>query len=174
MNKSEVFLDISAELLSQGIGVRFRPKGASMHPAIKDGETVTIIPIGAGDIRRGDIIMYKAREVASAVIAHRVVKVNKSKGDVTSFIMRGDASQSDDAPVAPGQVLGKVVSVEREGRDVELESRRAGALRIARFLALIVEFAYGNQRRLYEKVNILFGRFLHTGDERKSGRANHR
>ncbi len=39
-----------------------------------------------------------------------------------SFILRGDASSSRDAPVESGQVLGKVVSVERNGRGIAVNS----------------------------------------------------
>jgi len=44
---------------------------------------------------------------------------------MTSFILRGDASSSRDAPVESGQVLGKVVSVERNGRRILLHGRYA-------------------------------------------------
>ena len=39
-----------------------------------------------------------------------------------SFILRGDASSTCDAPVESGQVLGKVVSVERNGREIAVNS----------------------------------------------------
>jgi hypothetical protein len=133
VSRSEMLLDLSAELLRLGYRVRFRPKGESMHPTIKDGEAVNMEPIEPVDVRRGDIILYKS-STARGVIAHRVVGVNRSEGDVTSFILRGDASRTCDLPVAPEQVLGRVVSVEREGGTDDLAGGRAKALWAARRL----------------------------------------
>ncbi|HEX8092112.1 MAG TPA: signal peptidase I [Blastocatellia bacterium] len=131
VSHSEIFLDLSAELLGQGYRVRFRPKGGSMHPTIKDGEAVNIEPVEPADVRRGDIILYKSG-ISRGVIAHRVLGVNKSEGKVTSFVLRGDASRTSDPPVEPAQVLGRVVSVEREGSTNDLASKRAKALWVAR------------------------------------------
>ena len=51
------------------------------------------------------------------------------------FILRGDASGRCDEPITAGQVLGKVVSVERNGRRIGLHSRKAPISRIARVWA---------------------------------------
>jgi hypothetical protein len=48
-----------------------------------------------------------------------------------SFLLRGDASFNCDYPVKPEQILGKVVSVERDGKSVDLCSFRAKVLLIA-------------------------------------------
>jgi hypothetical protein len=48
------------------------------------------------------------------------------------FILRGDASATCDDLVKTQQVLGKVVSAERNGRSIDLYSRGAKMLRIAR------------------------------------------
>jgi len=145
-----LFIDVSTELLRRGQCVRFRAPGLSMHPAIKEGETITVVPISSFDIKRGDILLYI---VGRKVIAHRVVRIKREKNDSTShssanfsthsttqsptlnpqhlFILRGDASPSYDDPVEAQQILGKVVSVEKNGRSIDLYSRRAGISRIA-------------------------------------------
>lgn len=143
VSQSEMFLDLSAELLGQGYRVRFRPSGGSMHPTIKDGEAVNIEPVEPVDVRRGDIILYKSG-VRRGVIAHRVVRVNKSRGNVTSFVLRGDAARTCDLPVAPEQVLGRVVSVERGGSTNDLAGKRAKALWVARRCASRVKAVIRN------------------------------
>jgi hypothetical protein len=45
-------------------------------------------------------------------------------GDI-SFVLRGDAALACDEPVEPGQVLGRVVSVQRHGRRLDPSSGRA-------------------------------------------------
>jgi signal peptidase I len=116
-----------------------------MHPAIKDGEIVMVKHIEPSKVKRGDIILYKACEVGGSVIAHRVITVNKRKETVTSFVLRGDASQTCDLPITPEQILGKVISVERAGRKIDLAGNRAKALWIVRLCALLVRSVYGNQ-----------------------------
>jgi signal peptidase I len=142
-----MFLALSADLLDQGYLVRFHSKGESMHPTIKDGETVTVEPVEPVDVKRGDIILYKSG-VTGGVIAHRVIKMSKSRGDITSFVLRGDASQTCDLPIAPEQVLGRVVSIQRQGRNIELAGRRARLLRAVRVCA------YGIKARAYSALEL--------------------
>ena len=136
----QLFIDMSTELLRQGKNVRFRAPGLSMNPAIREGETITVAPVTPVDIKQGDILLYLA---GMKVIAHRVVSIKRKKSDSTShssanfathsnalipqiiFTLRGDASAVCDSPVEAQQVLGKVVSVERHGRSIELYSTRA-------------------------------------------------
>ena len=102
-----------------------------MYPAIRDGEMMTVKPVAAREIKRGDILLYQTER---GVIAHRVVAIREeSEGRV--FTLRGDALAVCDAPVRAEQVLGQVVSVERKGRDVKLSGRRAGIRRAARACA---------------------------------------
>jgi signal peptidase I len=155
-----LFIDMSTELLRQGKNVRFRAPGLSMHPTIKEGEIITVVPISSFDIKRGDILLYI---VGKKVIAHRVVRIKREKNDSKSpsstnssthastpslahssthsstqasthskelnprhlFILRGDASLTCDDPVEAHQILGKVVSVEKNGHSIDLYSKKA-------------------------------------------------
>jgi hypothetical protein len=115
--RSKIFLDVAAELLSLGYGVRFRANGKSMHPTIQDGETVTVEPVEPSDVKRGDVILYRR---GLRVIAHRVEVIRRGCSRVALLFLRGDASDSSDQPVRPEQVLGKVVSVTRGVRRIDL------------------------------------------------------
>jgi signal peptidase len=99
-----------------------------MYPAIRDGEAVRVEPIGSHEIRRGDILLYQSER---GVTAHRVVGVKEDDGGRV-FTLRGDALAMCDAPVRAEQVLGRLVAVERKGREVRLVGRRAGIGRGAR------------------------------------------
>lgn len=122
-----MFLDITTELLRCGKSVRFQAPGRSMHPTIKDGETITVEPVKPSGIKRGDIVLYRLEK---GVIAHRVVRIEKNDG-APLFILRGDALGAPDEAAAVQQVLGKVVSVQRGGRSIDPYSRRAKMVRIA-------------------------------------------
>jgi signal peptidase len=120
-----MFLEVSTDLLSQGYGVRFRPGGHSMHPTIRDGEAVTVEPVEPGNVKRGDVVLYRT---SSGVIAHRVIRIERREDKPGVFHLRGDASTSRDAPVGAEQILGRVISVERMGRTVSLVNLRAKIL----------------------------------------------
>jgi hypothetical protein len=87
----QLFIEVSTELLRQGQSVRFRAPGLSMHPAIKEGETITVIPLSSFDIKRGDILLYI---VGKKVIAHRVVSTKREKNDSKSYSSANFATQS--------------------------------------------------------------------------------
>jgi signal peptidase len=131
---SNMFFEVTVNLLRSGQSVRFQAPGKSMKPTIREDETITVDPITPLAVRKGDIILYKN---GTGVIAHRVVRIEKQNPSrpQDTFILRGDASILDDKPVAPGQVLGKVISVERGGRTIDLYSRRVKTMRTARLLA---------------------------------------
>jgi hypothetical protein len=60
------------------------------------------------------------------------------------FILRGDASLTCDDPVEAQQVLGKVVSVERGGRSIDLYCRRVKIIRTIRLCASRLKRWVGN------------------------------
>jgi signal peptidase I len=138
-----VFLNLSTELLQAGYSVRFRPPGHSMHPTIRDGETVLVEPVDALSIRRGDILLYRTER---GVTAHRVVAIKKRE-KARVFILRGDASVSCDEPVDAKQVLGRVVQVERDERLIDLASRSARLRQTARLRAARLKSALLPARR---------------------------
>ncbi len=133
-NASKVLLDLTAELLSRGTTVRFRPSGRSMYPSIREGELITVEPVRASDVKLADIVLYRSER---GLIAHRVVN-NRTQSSVLSphhFLLRGDASLSCDQPVEAHQILGRVVGVQRNGRSIALFSPGAKLWHKARRLA---------------------------------------
>jgi signal peptidase I len=122
------FVDVVSDLLDRGHSVRFRARGGSMRPTIREGEAITVAPARPTGIRRGDVILYR---VGRGVIAHRVARVAQRPDGALVFIPRGDASQSRDEPVEETALLGKVVTVERGGRALDPVAGRARALAVA-------------------------------------------
>lgn len=110
------------DCLKNGRAVRFRAPGRSMHPTIRENETVVVAPAAPAWLSIGDIVLSRCGE---KITAHRLVWVDaetaaagtSSQSDGRPmFILRGDACSSCDPPVPADQVLGKVVAVERKGR----------------------------------------------------------
>lgn len=133
---AELLRESCAALLSTGQCVRFRATGLSMEPTIRDGDLLTVEPADPGAVRRGEILLYRA---AQGVIAHRLVRCEPAGGQ-PRLVLRGDAAGTCDPPVGDGEVLGRVVAVQRRGRSWGLTSPctvrwqrvRAAATRVVR------------------------------------------
>jgi len=124
-----LFTDVCVGLLNQGKSVRFKANGWSMHPTICDGEMIHVEPVLPSQVRHGDIILYGSPR---GITAHRVVHIQREMKPVVSpqdhsflFTTRGDSLMGEDCPVMSDQILGKVCSVERNGRAVALYGNRA-------------------------------------------------
>ena len=98
----------------KGVGKqhRFRMIGDSMNPFIQDGDVV-VVEHGAANIQAGDVILYpKPPGQAPGFVVHRVVQVIV-EGPQTLFVTKGDDRPLPDPPIGRGQILGKVVEVEK-------------------------------------------------------------
>ena len=92
-----------------------------MHPTIRHGDVITVEPVEPSNLKGRDIILYRRQ---SDFIAHRIVKIEERNGRELTFIVRGDASVTRDAPVKPEQILGKVVCLERDHQIIDPYSLR--------------------------------------------------
>jgi len=160
---SQRFAAACQAALKAGTRVRFRACGQSMRPNVLDGDLVEIEPVAEENLRRGDIALTRS---SGRFLLHRVVGRDWASGKA---ITRGDAGMAMDRPAEA--VLGKVVSIERDGKVMPIGRRRTivahAARRHARRLAVAV---YGRVRRLRPfMVPLLFlvsGIFLHAGGAR--------
>jgi len=129
--KRAEFAGLAAAILNRGGVLTFKAHGSSMSPFIQDGDTLTIRPVRAADVRVGDVAFYRA--VGGRLVAHRVVGRSVRQGRVV-LAARGDAVSGSEEWVRPEQVLGRVVSVRRGGQITRL----GGAWRLAALLWLKV------------------------------------
>ena len=125
---SELTQKTIAALLADGIGVRFRVKGDSMHPLICADDYLVVEPANPDHIVNGDVILARAER---GLTAHRVVAVARGR-----IVTRGDNAAQHDAPLTPEQFLGRVTWIERNGRRLRL--RRPLALRFTRLWARVL------------------------------------
>src|ERR1700688_4923956 len=109
--------------------VRLRVFGTSMVPSILPGDLVLIHKASLNDISPGEVVMFlqKGRLFVHRVVDRRVAAT--SGGPVEPcLITRGDRLRHDDPPVSSPELLGRVVSIERDNRKVELASHRSNRL----------------------------------------------
>ena len=101
-------------VLDKGLPFRFRAKGFSMTPFIRDGDVITISPLFGIPPRHGDVVVF-IRPGTERVVVHRVVG---KKGD--SYLIKGDNTFEADGFIPKSNILGSVKKVERQGKAVRL------------------------------------------------------
>ena len=101
-------------VLGKGAPARFRAKGFSMSPFIKNEDVVTISPLQHKRPGLGDIIAFVHPETEGLCI-HRIVR--KKDG---IYVTKGDNISETDECVPGEKILGFVTRVEREGKQVFL------------------------------------------------------
>jgi signal peptidase I len=101
--------------------VRLRVSGTSMVPSILPGDLVSIHQANLRDISPGDIVLFlqKGRLIVHRVVDRKVAAIADSPAE-SCLITRGDRVRHDDPPVSSPELLGRVVSIERDNRKVEL------------------------------------------------------
>ena len=124
-----LFTPLCVRMLEGGHAVRFRAPGSSMHPAIRDGEWLTVEPVEPVALRRGNVLLYRSRR---GLTAHRVRTLVAPDGAPLHLVLRGDNAGGCDEHVEPADILGRVACVERGGRRIDpgsIGSRAAARIR---------------------------------------------
>src|SRR5439155_16602049 len=128
--------ELLAEVARKFGEIRFKATGDSMLPSVWPGDLLTVHRQSFSEFQSGEIVLYEREAGENTLIrpygpaspggfvAHRVVGRRGGK-----LITRGDSLHQNDAPVDEEQVLGRVVSISRNGRPVGLDF--TGCRRIA-------------------------------------------
>lgn len=110
--------ELAAQVLGQGSPFVFAARGNSMLPFIREGDLLTVLPLGNAPPRPGEVVLYRCE--GGALLVHRIIGL--SDGDEL-WLVRGDASRGETERVRPEELLGRVVSLERGGRIRHLDTR---------------------------------------------------
>ena len=105
-------------ILKNGVAV-MRFYGSSMNPFIKEGCRVVVEAVQNQPVAIGDIVCFRSD---SRLVAHRVVSKLRSNG-IEHILTKGDNCSKLDAPVTPGEIVGRIVRV--EGRSLTGRRQRA-------------------------------------------------
>lgn len=105
-----------ADVLRQFSTARLVVTGASMLPAIWPGDVLTIQRNELAELRAGEIVLAQRD---GKLIAHRV---KSAVGD--RLITQGDSMPQCDPPFTASEILGRVVSILRDGRNIPVEQSR--------------------------------------------------
>ncbi len=103
---NDTFLGLLREALSRGVAVRFRARGFSMDPFIRDGDVITIAPPPAV-WQPGDVAAFPATDTGRLTVHRLLVRQHNA------FLAKGDNAPTPDGMVGMESLLGRVVRVER-------------------------------------------------------------
>jgi hypothetical protein len=127
--------ELAAEVLRSSGKLRLQVMGWSMLPSILPSDTLMIERTTGKQISKGDIILFRRD---GRLFVHRVVtpayrsddshrddlrrddvQTSNLQRDDLQIITQGDGIAWPDPPVSESQVLGKISSIERNGRLIE-------------------------------------------------------
>lgn len=108
-----LFRQLVVGILSKGKSLRFCALGCSMHPTIRNGDTVTLIPITLRRPHWGDVVAIVCDPVTERVVVHRIIRM-----DEVTVETRGDALPCSDGIFPHTALLGVVTKIERDGQAV--------------------------------------------------------
>lgn len=115
----DILPEMWQEVCEKGSSVRFRISSGSMSPMINVGDIVKVRKIEPSAVCAGDVVAF---QTGQRVIVHRVIA---RKWSVNGLIFRhgGDSSVSSGVFKAD-MLIGKVVSINKAGRDIPLDTVR--------------------------------------------------
>jgi signal peptidase I len=115
-------------VLDAGHAARFLACGDSMHPTIRDGQAICVERCPAEALSDGEVILAQA---ARGLTAHRIVGIRK-RSEGLEIITRGDNCLRNDPPLRAGELIGRVMGVQRKKCQSRLFDRPLTLLRLSR------------------------------------------
>lgn len=113
--------EIVGSKLESGAMIQFTIPTRSMLPSLKPGDRVFARGIRPDEPRIGDILLLRSDRY---FLAHRLIE-RRLVDRKLAFVTQGDYGTEPDGLWSAEQICGKIVTVQRDGREQSLESTRA-------------------------------------------------
>jgi len=110
--------------LESGIDLEFEVVSGSMRPTILAGQRVRVVPVVISTVRTGDIVVL---ESCGRYVVHRLIC------RLPQWRTAGDAAPYLDNKFDPGQIVGRVTGVLRNGHWYSMPSYPAGLPAVIRW-----------------------------------------
>lgn len=110
---SAALIDLAREVIKRKRLFRFAASGKSMAPFIKDGDVITLAPLGQNPASVGKVVAFLCPGTETLTV-HRVIDEIRS-----GFLIKGDNTPGTSDGIIPrNAVLGTVVQIERDGSSI--------------------------------------------------------
>lgn len=106
-------LELMRAVLAKGVPFRFKARGWSMAPFIRDGDVITISPPGGSLPGIGKVVAFIRPEDGKLVV-HRIV----GRQGAAVLIQGDNVTSLPDGIVPQENLLGRVMRIERDGRPI--------------------------------------------------------
>jgi SAM-dependent methyltransferase len=154
-------LELLRGMMERGVSLRTSARGFSMAPFIHDEDVLTIAPLKDRMPHIGEVVAFTWPDTGKLVI-HRVIR---RVGD--AWLVRGDNGLTADGLVARENILGAVMRIQRNGREVQVglgaERVLIALLQRANVLTRLVNIAWRIRRILMSFRIILARRLISLG-----------
>ena len=118
---------------------QFPISGESMRPWFRPGDQA-MIQHGATNLRRGDVVVFHRQ---NHLTIHRIVYITP-QAEGTMLVTKGDNLTYFDAPIRSDQLLGRVIAIQRDGREINIDTTK---WRLIGRLTVVLTLGW---RKLYE------------------------
>ncbi len=105
-------LELISSLAARGLGFTYRELSGSMAPALRPWDQVHVEPCAPSTLRTGDIV---ALQTPAGLRVHRLFAVQRGPGGLWLHTA-GDALVGRDPPRPASDLLGRVTSITRAGK----------------------------------------------------------
>jgi hypothetical protein len=146
---SAAFGGLSADLLQRGKSLRFRARGASMQPLVRDGDCLLVQPVQAGRVRVADVVLCSRGP--DHIVVHRVLR-RRHGLDGYDFLVQGDQVAQPDGWIPQAQVYGRVAGIQRAGISIDMHRP---VTRVLGWLAVLRSRARPAHSRLFRFIRHL-------------------
>lgn len=124
---SEGFAELCVDILTGGRSVRFTAHGSSMQHLVRDGDVLLVEPAQSNSLRLGMIVLCTVSP--GRVVAHRVIGRKTIDGELKCLI-QGDHVEKPDGWFNAKDIVGKIISIERDGTVIDLRTPQARVLAV--------------------------------------------
>ncbi len=101
-------------VMEKGKPFRFRAKGWSMAPFVRDGDVVTVTPLDGRRLKTGEIAAF-LHPSTGKIAVHRII--HRKSGYVS---LKGDNAFVVDGRLPSDRIFGSVSRIERYGKNIRL------------------------------------------------------
>ena len=101
---------------------RFRAKGSSMSPFVKDGDVITVSPLRNNSLQTGEVVAFLSPQTGRLIV-HRIIE-KKADG----FVIKGDNNPEYGDIVPSSNIFGYISKLERKGRSLPIGIGAEGPL----------------------------------------------
>jgi signal peptidase I len=104
-------IELFQHILDSGLRLRVRVTGRSMRPMVRSGDVALVAPVSNRALFPGDLILFRNRH--GQPVLHRILFRRQTVGMPPFYRTKGDACLAFDPPVGDGDILGRVIRIER-------------------------------------------------------------